>query len=274
MSRLALLALVLLTLTPAQVNGYSRGEVQGKPGTFLYWPIRTLSWHMNKAGCPDVPLSEAVGAVRRAFFSWSSPSCTDIYFNYGGLESTEKTNLTLGDGDKPDNKNLIIWREQQWPPSGVTDPSVTKDTPAVTTLIYNTDNGLIVDADVDLNGVNFWWTVTDDPKAASSDIENIIAHEIGHILGLAHSDEAEATMYSMTKSSELKKRTLEKDDTAAVCFIYPFSDTTPGGPGQGTIHVDVQGGCAVASARLTDLGWPLALAVLAVLCCRRRSRSG
>jgi hypothetical protein len=273
MRRLALLPFALLTLTSARTGAYSRAEVYGKPGTFLYWPVRTLSWHMHKAGCADVPLNEALGATRRAFFSWSSPSCTDIYFNYAGLESTEQTNLTLSEGDKPDNKNMIIWREAQWPPAGVTDPSVNKDTPAVTTLIYNTDNGLIVDADIDLNGVNFWWTVTDDTKAAATDIENILAHEIGHLLGLGHSEEVEATMFSMTSSAELKKRSLEKDDTAGVCFVYPFSGTTPAGPGQGTVHVDVQGGCALAGDP-TNAGSPALLALLALLLGLGRKRRG
>lgn len=250
--------LVAVALAPSTATAYVRAEVQGKPGNYLYWSVRNITYVVHKAGCSDVPLQETVGAVRRAFFSWASPSCTDFFFNYGGLESIEKTNLTLREGEKHDGKNLIIWREDVWPPPGVTDPSINKDMPAVTTLVYNTDTGFIADADIDINGHNFFWTTTDDPSKAATDIENILTHEIGHLLGLGHSEEKEATMYGTTVQAELKKRSLEKDDVAGVCFVYPFSGTTPPGPGQGTVHVDVQGGCAVA-------GWPEAQTLPLVL---------
>jgi len=259
--------LVAVAFTPSRALAYTRAELQGKPGTYLYWTVRNISYVVHKAGCADVPLNETVGAIRRAFFSWASPSCTDFFFNYGGLESVDRTNLTLAEGEKPDGKNLIIWREDAWPPPGVTDPSINKDMPAVTTLIYKTDTGFIADADIDLNGYNFFWTTTDDPAKAATDIENIVAHEIGHLLGLGHSDEKEATMYGTTVQAELKKRSLERDDLAGTCFVYPFSADTPPGPGQGTVPVDVQGGCAVGGRG--EGGVPLLL-LLALLMVRRR----
>jgi hypothetical protein len=55
-------------------------------------------------------------------------------------------------------------------------------------------------------------------------------HEIGHALGLGHSDDARATMN--VSGSGLRWRSLEKDDVAGVCALYPGSgaagcDTDP-----------------------------------------------
>ena len=83
---------------------------------------RTLSYAINRDGCEHAPINETVKAVQRAFFSWASPSCTDLYFLYDGLVEDERTNISLGPHDRPDHDNLIVWR-RSWPPPGVTDLS-------------------------------------------------------------------------------------------------------------------------------------------------------
>lgn len=242
----ALVLVLALLLWPGGVRGYSREEVAGQPGTFLFWANRVISYSINRRGSADLPIVEVRGAIKRAFFSWASPSCTDIEFHFTGLDSTERTNLMLAENEEPDRKNLIIWHENSWPPPQVSDPSLNDKVPAITTLIYDPASGLVYDADVDINGYNFFWTTTDDPTQAAMDLESVMAHEVGHLLGLGHSQEPEATMYATVGQAELKKRSLEKDDMAGVCFVYPYGSGTPPGAGQGTIKNDVQGGCRLA----------------------------
>lgn len=245
-------------LLPVTARGYKRAEVSGVADRYLYWPKRTLGYSVNKQGCKDVSLQETLGAVKRAFFAWASPSCTDIYFNYGGLSDATRSNLVLGQADKPDGSNLIVWHTS-WPPPGAPGGGLTKDMPAVTTVIYNTQSGVILDADIDLNSQDFFWTTFDDTSQAATDIQNILTHEIGHLLGLTHSTTKEATMYEATFQSELDKRTLHADDQLGVCTIYPFGKTTPTGAGQGSVPQDVQGGCAVTGPSAPPSAAPLLL---------------
>lgn len=256
-----------LLLACADAEAYQRAEVAGVKGRYLYWEERTISYAVNNKGCKDVSMAETLGAIKRSFFAWAGPSCTDIYFAYEGTDPAEMSNLLLPQDQKPDSKNLIIWRNT-WPPPGVTDATITKDMPAVTTVIYNTDTGVIVDADIDLNGHNFFWTSSDDPSEVATDVQNIITHEIGHLLGLGHTAEKEASMFESTHQGELKKRSLHADDELGLCKVYPFDEITPKGEGQGSVPQDVQGGCALACpARQSGAGggMVIVLGVLALL---------
>ena len=214
-----------------------------------------------------MPFKEVVGAVKRSFFTWAGSSCTDLYFLYGGTSASTTTNLTMGQGEKPDDQNMIIWREK-WPPTGTSNGLLTKDVPAVTTVMYEQRNGVIFDADIDLNGQFFYWTTTSDKTKIATDIQNTVTHEIGHLLGLAHADKKESTMYAQTYQGETLKRTLHHDDVQGLCAVYPYGKSTPKGPNQGEVEDDVQGGCEVARDP-TPAAWFLLLLVLAAA--RRRA---
>lgn len=273
----AVSAIIGVLLACADARAYQRAEVDGVKGRYLYWEERAISYTVNDKGCKDVSMAETLGAIKRSFFAWASPSCTDIYFTYEGLDPAELTNLLLQQDQKPDAKNLIIWRNT-WPPPGVTDAMITKEMPAVTTVIYNTDTGVIVDADIDINGHNFFWTTSDDPSKAATDIQNILTHEIGHLLGLGHSAEKEASMFESTHQGELKKQSLHADDELGLCTVYPFDEVTPKGAGQGSVPQDVQGGCALGrrSERTgAGEGVVIGLGLLALLgrALRRRTES-
>ena len=256
-------------LVPAEALAYKRATVQGVSGRYLYWYSRKISYVINKNGCKDVPFQDTVGAVKRAFFTWAGSSCTDLYFLYGGSVAGTKTNLNLGQDEKPDNQNMIVWRET-WPPTGAGNGLLSKDVPAVTTVMYEQRNGVIFDADIDLNGKYFYWTATDDKTKIATDIQNTVTHEIGHLLGLAHSGEQDATMWEKTYQGETKKRTLHHDDVKGLCTIYPYGKPTPRGPNQGEVEDDVQGGCGVGERR--GMGLPFLLVMALALLRRMTNR--
>ena len=266
--------LIMLMLLPLPASAFQRTEVQGKEGFFIFWPTRTVTYMINDQGSQDVPFSEAAGAIKRSFFSWASPSCTDIYPHYGGATPDRKTNVVLGKGEAADKKNLIVWHEEQWPPAGIGDRMITEEMPAVTTVVFDVDTGVILDADLDLNGVNFFWTVTDDPNQVITDIQSIVTHEIGHLLGLDHTEDPETTMFPSTSEGQTQKRTLEQDDQDGVCFIYPFGGATPQGAGQTGELPDVEGGCGLVAGPLAPpppSAWPVLLGLLGLLWLSRRT---
>ena len=268
MIRLLLLLLPLAGVClPVSALAYQRSTVQGVSGRYLYWYGRTITYVINKAGCKDVPFQDAVGAVKRSFFTWAGSSCTDLYFLYGGVVTSTQTNLTLGQDQKPDDQNMIIWREK-WPPTGSSNGLLTKDVPAVTTVMYEQRNGVIFDADIDLNGQYFYWTTTSDKTKIATDIQNTLTHEIGHLLGLAHVGDKDATMYEKTFQGETTKRALHPDDVSGVCAIYPYGKPTPRGPDQGQDVDEVQGGCVVTGGRIP---WTVLVSLL-LLAVGRRER--
>ncbi len=75
----------------------------------------------------------------------------------------------------------------------------------------------IIEADIDIN-VSF--PFDNNGESASYDIQNVMTHEVGHMLGLGHSDVYDATMYKEGPVGETSKRSLYFDDLLAVEEIY------------------------------------------------------
>jgi hypothetical protein len=202
-------------------------------------------------------------AIGRSIATWNAAaeamSCSDFRLFDEGEPTGTRTNL---DGGDPDYENRILWRDEGWP------EDVSPDTLALTTIVYRSASGQIVDADIDLNGA-FYWTDTDTAGAIDRDVENTMTHELGHLLGLAHVDDAAATMYGMSPRGDTEKRTLDADDIAGLCFIYPLGQPTPEAP---IFPVTpLQGGCRAAHGQGgIHTIW---LAIVALVVLRRRLKS-
>ncbi|HEX9984862.1 MAG TPA: matrixin family metalloprotease [Thermoanaerobaculia bacterium] len=79
----------------------------------------------------------------------------------------------------------------------------------------------IYDADVYTN-TRYSYTSSRETDGCSSefDIDGIMVHEVGHVLGIGHSNVAGATMYPSVSSCNTANRTLEADDLAAKLDLY------------------------------------------------------
>ena len=142
-----------------------------------------------------------------------------------------------------------------------TDPNII----GFTQVWFNSDSGDIIEADIILNDRDY--TLTDTPNDTSSHLpsrgggkkvylNNVITHELGHALGLSHSNSINSTMLYVEFSEQFK---LGCDDWAAAKHLYP---TTNSGMGSlnGTIlspgSEPVAG--AVVTAISTTRGVPIA----------------
>jgi hypothetical protein len=93
------------------------------------------------------------------------------------------------------------------------------DTLALTTVTFDM-TGRILDADVEIN--SFAANLTTSDTNVGVDLESIVMHEAGHFLGLSHEAFAHATMNAAYDAREpFDFRTLEADDVAGICTIYP-----------------------------------------------------
>jgi hypothetical protein len=79
----------------------------------------------------------------------------------------------------------------------------------------------INDADVYTNTkYKFYSSGEADGCSAEFDIEGIMVHEVGHVIGIGHTTVAGATMYPSVSSCNTGNRTLEADDIAAKNDLY------------------------------------------------------
>ena len=137
-------------------------------------------------------------------------------------------NLTASFSPTGPNRNIVTFVDRGWP----YDDAVI----AVTTNAFDSKTGVIFDSDVEINDEYFALRLAADDGSGCSfedgemDLRNTLTHEVGHMLGLDHPPGTRAyrltTMYASAPSCEVQKRTLETDDIAGVCFIYPTGAAT------------------------------------------------
>jgi hypothetical protein len=79
----------------------------------------------------------------------------------------------------------------------------------------------IYDADVYTN-TRYSYTSSKETDGCSGeyDIDGIMVHEVGHVIGIGHSNVSGATMYPTVSSCNFNNRTLENDDLAAKNDLY------------------------------------------------------
>lgn len=68
------------------------------------------------------------------------------------------------------------------------------------------------------------WTVEDPPPPGQFDLVTVAAHELGHALGLDHSQERESIMWPTINGVQ---RSLAHDDIEAIQFLYGRRDRSP-----------------------------------------------
>ena len=257
-------ALLALTLVPTPARAYRRSVVDTDPNTPLYWPQREVEVEIASATSMDVGTVDLSAAAQRSLASWSlAGGCTDMVLAFGG--ETESTRTSLGGGTY-DGANRVVFRESGWP-----DPPG-PGTLAITTLYYRRSTGEILDADIDVNAVDHSWAIVAGPDAVNDDVENTLTHELGHLLGFAHSPEVGATMFASAEAGETSKRDLDADDLAAVCETYPVDGPTPGFQ-RPALTSGCSAGHSPSAGHARGAGPGLAMLGLALVAWRRRARA-
>ncbi|NUQ77557.1 MAG: matrixin family metalloprotease, partial [Polyangiaceae bacterium] len=189
-------------------------------GIPLKWPTDCVSYTLQEGASNQVSLETAEAIFATAFEAWTTAACPGggnprIQIQYKGTVSC--TNQEYNQLDEEGNSNIIIFRDDEWLHDGA------DSTLALTTVTYNTMNGEIYDVDMEINSAGN--TITTGDNMIKFDLLSIATHEVGHFLGLSHSNDAEATMNPAYMTGSTTLRDLADDDRAGICATYP-----PGAP--------------------------------------------
>jgi MYXO-CTERM domain-containing protein len=176
-------------------------------------PIRWASgfeYAISSAGARDIEDARAVETVHGAFAPWMRVEGARIEVTFAG-----RTDGTVGFSPGSENMNTIAWSRDAWP--------FEPDAMAMTVTAHQQSTGRLVDADILINEADYTWGVG---GSAENDLANALTHEVGHLLGLAHSEVPEATMFARAEPWETQKTTLADDDEAALRMLYPAPRTS------------------------------------------------
>ena len=250
----------MLAAVDVSAQEYTRVTTD-EDGPPIFWRGRFITYSIDLAGCPDTDMGQTRSAVVRSFNTWESQACTDIFFSYAGLvDDVEPNHFT----QEADGINLVMWL-LEWPEDW------SPDSLAQTSFVWNERTGEILDADIVLNGEHFYWTAS---SQTVTDIENVLTHEIGHLLGFGHTSDPGSTMYDGYVEGETEKRDLDATDIRGLCEIYPAGRSTPDIPELGMDELELStGGCECSASPRSGLSDQSLLACLLVTLMLRLRRT-
>lgn len=218
-------------------------------GTALAWGERCVTlWLPNTpAPLPGIDAATLTRVTEDAFAHWQDVVCKSgrptIDVRLGGAVECALAGFDQG---AMQNVNSVEVVSDNWPHS---DPLGQL---ALTTVRSLVSTGEIVDTDIELNAANFQFTASDE--FVLTDLESTLTHEAGHALGLDHTTDPEATMngvWSPLKRTSL--RTLEADDEAGICAIYPAGLAASNACVRAAATADPESVCrAIVTPRTTD----------------------
>ena len=184
----------------------------GKP---LYWASSCIQVYVQGSGsvAQGIGFAALEDSVSRAFDAWLSTDCgggpplIDVKVSGPITCDVAEYNATKK------NANIVMFRDDEWPYMGG------EDALAFTHLVFNADTGELWDSDLEINSFEYQFSVGD--PVSQNDLDSMLTHEVGHMLGLAHTLVSDATMYAKYEPGSDTLRTLATDDASGICAVYP-----------------------------------------------------
>jgi len=253
-------------------------------GTPLYHSSSCLPYRLRTKEAPSLPNAQISDKLARAFAAWTAPNpvCTPgiSAIELAPVDDELIVNYVMGE-----RGHNIVGVPPTWPHTGG------GETLSLATLTFNANTGEVYDVDLEINP-NPAWSFEEKPPADGFDLQSALTHEVGHMLGFAHTDKPEATMFASYTPGTTTIRDLDRDDQDAVCWVYPTRsqrmgsaglipstacNLAQGTPSGGCADPEITHGCTIGQAmprhdRSATIG-AAALALLGLSRLRRRVTS-
>ncbi len=201
-----LFAGVCLLATSSAWSYEIQKTAEGEPVHWGVTEIRiTLDGSLSGLG-PTLQVEEAVMA---AFEHWVSDAELPIDFTFVRGHCGD-----LGYQQGGNNENCVM--------AGSTGQE-SSHTGAVTRISYSAPSGEIIDGDILFNLDAGLWSLDGEP--GTLDVFTVALHEVGHLLGMAHSGVSEARMYPTIAVGD-EAGDLHDDDIAGAGYLYAGLEET------------------------------------------------
>ena len=203
-----LLIMVLFSLVHVGSHGYVRNRSDGNTGAPLAWPSGSTNIVLNvdSGGRTYLDVSTNVGD---AILEWNASSGVTLSQQASSTQAEDQNDVYFPVGGERDEVGFG------------------SSTLAVTLTRYYIGSGTIIEGDI-LYNTDFFDGSEDESKFA-----DVTAHEMGHLIGLSHSEVKGATMLYTHFDGQA---TLSDDDKAGGYAAYPYS------PAKGQISGKIIGG--------------------------------
>lgn len=182
----------------------------------LKWP-GSVGYRVTSRDITGVTAAQLQTTVANAFDEWASPGNVAVssqFLGFTGVEPDLKDRLTVvGFRSRPDLDRTL----------------------GATSFEFDSVTGQFIGADIFINSF-FEWSVAPNGESGKFDLESVMVHEVGHLLGLGHSALGEteprtgggrtvlgkrAVMFPIAyPRGNVLDRTLQADDRAGITDIY------------------------------------------------------
>ena len=174
--------------------------LENSHGRELAWDQMPVPYMVDTRDTMGLDPDEIHAAIDQAIRTWEEAGTTSVRFEAQGEPQSATT--------EHDYENVVYFTHD-WPH----DPSL-----LALTSTWSTADGTIVGFDMAINA-NQPWSLDGTP--GTYDLQNMLAHEFGHVLGLGHTDDdLYATMHATSVQGELSKRDLTEDDRDGLAYQY------------------------------------------------------
>ena len=202
------------------------------------WKQQPIGYFISERPGSGVTPMDLLGATQRATATWSGVESAKVQFAFQGMTTAPAEGIdgktVLGFIDRPDLDRVL----------------------AATSFMIDTATGEIAEADIFFN-TRFAFSVAPGGQPDRVDLESVVLHELGHLLGLGHSAIGEtersgngnrrvigsgSIMFPIAMTAgAIADRVLQADDIAGISDLYAGPATLDTGGIVGRVTRNGQG---------------------------------
>jgi hypothetical protein len=201
------------TTSPIRSLGYS---VSDPPVRWSYSEL-PVHYRVNPTSPSGVNSADWIAEVQSSFQTWEDDQGSFMDYTYDGT--------TLTGGPDPNTGAPFDGINGVYAKSGFNSSNVLARAYYWYDFSTAPEYYRIFEIDIIFN-TDYQWSASGE--TGKYDIHNVGAHEVGHTLNLLDQTESaysEETMFQLTTTGEIKKRTLNSGDIYGVRFLYPISQS-------------------------------------------------